>query len=140
MRRTTKKTKVIGTETYINESTGELKEMQVITVEDRDFNFEKLWLSNILDAIEDLGNQKIKLAFWIISRRNSDNLFIMTQREIAKQTGMALQTVNDTLKILTENDILRKVQIGVYQVNPKVIFKGSRCNRLNVLIEYSELK
>ena len=44
MATTRKKVKVIGTETYINQQTGELQEMQVIDIEERDANFHKLWL------------------------------------------------------------------------------------------------
>ena len=44
MATTRKKVKVVGTETYINQKTGELQEMQVIDIEERDANFHKLWL------------------------------------------------------------------------------------------------
>ena len=36
---TTKRVKVVGTEEYINTRTGELEQMQVTSIEDRDFNF-----------------------------------------------------------------------------------------------------
>ena len=42
MATTRKKVKVIGTETYIKQSTGELEEMQVMRIEERDANFHKL--------------------------------------------------------------------------------------------------
>ncbi|WP_281042439.1 replication/maintenance protein RepL [Selenomonas infelix] len=45
---TRKKVKVVGTETYIKQDTGELREMQVIDIEERDANFHKLWLGHIL--------------------------------------------------------------------------------------------
>ena len=54
----TQKVKVIGTETYIKQDTGELKEMQVIDIEERDANFHKLWLGHILQSIDLIGNQK----------------------------------------------------------------------------------
>ena len=39
---TTKRVKVVGTEEYINTRTGELEQMQVTSIEDRDFNFTKM--------------------------------------------------------------------------------------------------
>ena len=48
MSTTRKKVKVIGTETYIKQSTGEIEEMQVMKIEERDANFHKLWLEHIL--------------------------------------------------------------------------------------------
>ena len=48
MSTTRKRVKVVGTETYIKQDTGELREMQVIDIEERDANFHKLWLGHIL--------------------------------------------------------------------------------------------
>ena len=63
MATTRKKVKVIGTETYIKQDTGEIAEMQVVKIEERDANFHKLWLGHILQSIDLIGNQKTKLAF-----------------------------------------------------------------------------
>lgn len=137
---TTKKVKVIGTENYIKQDTGEIKEMQVINIEERDFNFHKVWLGHIINSIDLIGNQKTKLAFWIIENLNKENQLIMTQRKIAEKTGMSIQTVSLTIKALTESNFLVKINSGAYRVNPDVLFKGGKSDRLNVLIEYSNEK
>ena len=77
MATTRKKVKVVGTETYINQKTGELQEMQVIDIEERDANFHKLWLGHILQSIDLIGNQKTRLAFWILDHLDSNNLFCL---------------------------------------------------------------
>ena len=77
--------KVIGTETYIKQDTGEIAEMQVVKIEERDANFHKLWLGHILQSIDLIGNQKTKLAFWILDNLDSNNQLIMTQRKIAEK-------------------------------------------------------
>lgn len=56
MSTTRKRVKVVGTETYIKQDTGELREMQVIDIEERDANFHKLWLGHILQSIDLIGN------------------------------------------------------------------------------------
>lgn len=137
---TRKKVKVIGTENYIKQDTGEIKEMQVINIEERDFNFHKVWLSHIINSIDLIGNQKTKLAFWIIENLNKENQLIMTQRKIAEKTGMSIQTVSLTIKALIESNFLVKINSGAYRVNPNVLFKGGKADRLNVLIEYSNEK
>ncbi len=137
---TKKKVKVIGTENYIKQDTGEIKEMQVINVEERDFNFHKVWLGHIINSIDLIGNQKTKLAFWIIENLNKENQLIMTQRKIAEKTGMSMQTVSLTIKALIESNFLVKINSGAYRVNPNVLFKGGKTDRLNVLIEYSNEK
>lgn len=137
---TTKKVKVIGTEEYINKNTGELQEMQVVSVEDRDFNFHKLWLSHIINSLDLIGNQKTKLAFWIIDHLNRDNQLTMTYRQISKKSGISYQTIARTMQVLIDSNFMVKINTGCYQVNPDVIFKGTRTGRLNVLYQYRATK
>lgn len=140
MSTTRKKVKVIGHETYIKQDTGELAEMQVVQIEERDANFHKLWLGHILQSIDLIGNQKTKLAFWILDNLNSENQLIMTQRKIAEKTGMSTKTVNATISALIESNFLIKINSGAYRVNPDVMFKGGKESRLNVLLQYRNEK
>lgn len=140
MKNTSKKVRVIGTETYINQTTGELQEMQVVNIEDRDFNFHKLWIGHIINSLDLIGNQKVKLAFWIIENLNRENQLIMTYRQIAEKSGISLDTVRRTMTALIESNFLKKINNGAYQINPDVIFKGTRNGRLNVLYQYNQTK
>lgn len=135
---TRKKVKIIGTETYIRQSDGTIEDMQVISIEERDFNFHKIWLEHILSSIDIIGNQKTKLAFWIMNNLDKENRLIMTQRTIAEKTGMSTKTVTETLKALISSNFLQKVQSGVYRVNPDIVFKGGKNDRINVLLQYRE--
>lgn len=137
---TSKKVKIIGAETYINKSTGEIQEMQVINVEDRDFNFHKVWLNHIITSLDLIGNKKIKLAFWIIEHLNKENQLIMTYRQISEESKVSLDTVRVTMSALLKSNFLVRINQGAYQVNPDVIFKGSRNGRMNVLCQYSTTK
>ena len=135
---TRKKVKIINTETYIRQSDGTIEDMQVISIEERDFNFHKIWLEHILSSIDIIGNQKTKLAFWIMNNLDKENRLIMTQRTIAEKTGMSTKTVTETLKALISSNFLQKVQSGVYRVNPDIVFKGGKNDRINVLLQYRE--
>lgn len=137
---TTKKVKVIGREQRINPYTGEMEDFEVVSVEDRDFNFHKVWLESIISSMDLLGNQKIRLAFWIIAHLNKENQIVMTQRQISEQSGISLKTVSVTMKTLLESNFLRKINGGAYCVNPDVLFKGTRSGRMNVLIQYNSLE
>ena len=137
---TRKKVKVIGKEEYINTSTGEIKEMQVISVEERDCNFHKLWLGHIIEALDMIGNQKIRLCMWILEHINRDNMLLYSYRRIEKATGISYPTIAETMKTLMDCNFLTQIQSGVYQINPDVIFKGGKTDRLNVLIQYNEVK
>lgn len=133
---TRKKVKVVGTETYINQSTGEIRKMHVVDITERDANFYKLWLGHILQSIDLIGNQKTKLAFWIIEHLDKENQLIMTQRKISEKTGMSIQTVSRTLQALIDSNFLVKINSGAYRVNPDVLFKGGANDRLDVLMSY----
>lgn len=132
---TQKKVKYTGIQGYINADTGEYKEMYVTDIEDRDFNFSKVWMKNFLLAMDIVGNRKTKVAFWIVDNAKG-NILIGTQRELADKIGVSYQTVNTTLKLLMDADFLRRKQSGVYVINPDIAFKGTRQARLNILSEY----
>ena len=138
MSTTRKKVRILGTETYIKQDTGELREMQVIDIEERDANFHKLWLGHILNSIDLIGNQKTRLAFWILKHLDSNNLLPMTQRQIADKSGISIQTVSRTLQALIDCNFLQRINQGAYRVNPDVLFKGGKNARMNVLLQYHD--
>lgn len=136
---TKKNVKVIGKKTFINAETGEIEEMAVTSIEERDYNFAKIWMRNFISTLEMVGNQKTKLAYWIIDNLDSQNRLIATNRAIEHETGISLKTVSVTMKILQEVNFLRKTQNGVYVVNPDIYFKGQHNHRMNVLNQYQEI-
>lgn len=136
---TNKKVKYVGTERYINSRTGEIEEFQVTNIEERDFDFAKVWMRNFILTLDLVGNQKTKLAMWIIDHLNKENQLLGTMREMSELNHMSLETVRTTMKLLQEADFLRKIRSGTYVVNPNVVFKGTRTARLNILHQYQEL-
>lgn len=135
---TSKKTRIIGTEQYINAATGSVEDFQVVRIEDADFNFDKFWVSQLLTAIDEFGNQKIKLLLYLIqNRERSNNAIIKTVRELAAETGISKDTISATLKILEAHGIVKR-KTGVIFVSPSVVFRGSHSNRQRVLFEYSK--
>lgn len=137
-KRTSKKTKVIGTETYINQQTGEIQEMEVIDIqESTDANFHKIWIAHIINALDLIGGKKVKVLNYLLDSMNKENLIVGTQRAIAEKSDTSTFTVSQTMRALQDADIIAQVQAGVYRLNPNVIFKGYRSSRMNVLYKYS---
>jgi DNA-binding transcriptional regulator YhcF (GntR family) len=135
---TTKKTKIIGTEQYMNVSTGTVEDFQVVRVEDADFNFDKFWVSQLLTAIDEFGNQKIKLLMYLIQKRErSNNAVIKTVRELAEETGISKDTISATLKILEAHGIIKR-KTGVIFISPNVVYRGTHNNRRRILFEYTK--
>ncbi len=136
-----KKQKIVGKQNYINQETGEIKEMLVVNkYVEQDFNFHKIWLSDLLNIIEIIGTKKLKVIKHILNNMNTkDNTIYFTQRGLAKKLNLSLQTINDTIKILVESNFMKKIQTGVYQINPDIIIKGSTGKRVNLLIQYKNI-
>lgn len=136
---TRRKTKIIGHQRLLTEG-GEIVECQVVSIEDRDANFHKIWLAHIIQSLDLVGNQKIRLINFIFRNIDKENKLVMTQRKLAEQSGISLFTVTETMKTLQESNFLVKINSGAYQVNPNVIFKGGTGTRMNVLYQYNQLK
>lgn len=136
---TRKKLKYVGRETYINARTGEIETFAVEGIEERDFNFTKVWFEHLLASYDLIGNQKTKVANYIISNLNRENQLICSYRKIAEETGVSYPTVQETMKILLSVDFLQKMNYGgVYRINPDVLFKGTAKQRLSILQQYQE--
>ena len=136
-----KKEVIVNQKGLIDPDTGELiPTITQIVPEDRDFNFTKVWLRHMIEALDEISNQKLKLAFWIIEHLDKENKLVMTQRAIAEKSGISLSTVALTMKTLQKQDFLRKINSGAYIVNPNMLFKGKKNARMAVLFDYSEAK
>jgi len=127
--------KVIGRRELIDVATGEVMSAEVI-VREGDSDFKKIWISHILEAIDEVGNAKIKVLFYLIDHANSDNIIIGTIDDIAAATGTGSATVARLLKSLQKHNIIKMEHKGVWRLNPAVVFKGGHNRRMDVLIRY----
>lgn len=140
---TTKKVKAIGSVKgfLTNIATGEMEaqDFQVIEVEDKDFNFEKIWVGHIIEVLGLIGNAKIQATLWLLKNKDENNYVFITARELAEKTNTSYQTAQRTIRALKDANFLRPMaKGGVYQINPNMIFKGSHKKRMNVCIKYKE--
>ena len=136
-----KKQKVIGKQNYINQETGEIIETTVIEKKvEQDFGWNKVWLSDLLNVIELVGSKKLKIVKYILNEMNTNNnIVFFTQRGLSKKLELSLGVINETIKILVESDFMKKIQNGVYQINPDILVKGNTSKRLNLLVKYEQI-
>lgn len=137
-----KKNQIVGREQYINQSTGELVELDLIESVDyeKDINFYKIFLKKFDTVLDKIGNQKIRVFIWILEHISWDNKLPYTFRQLSKETGTSYAVVAKTMKNLQEIDFLRKHNTGMYIVNPDIIFRGTYQRRCRVAMEYNRLK
>src|SRR5699024_11312753 len=99
---TRKNVKVLGAKEFIDASTGEKETMQVTNIEERGANFHKIWLGHMLESLDMIGNQKIRVAMFIMENIDKENELIMTNRVITEKTNTTQQNISETLKTLQE--------------------------------------
>ena len=124
----------------INRETGEVMDL-VIDKEVSSQNFWKIWLSDILTIMGIISNSKqLDVVLYVMAHiKQSDNTFVGTYDKIVEGCGVSRRTVVTTMKKLLEVDFLRRVQNGMYQVNPKYILKGNENKRRMVIDYYNTL-
>lgn len=135
-----------GSETiYRANENGELEPLQASVIdeewdEETDINFDKIWLTSVMEALEQVGNKKFSVAQYILKNRDRNtNYLIQTQREIAENCGVSLQTVSTTLRALEAADLIVG-KSGIYQVNPDKLAYGGNAKRMAILRVYRQNK
>ncbi len=133
---------IVGTQRYINADTGEILETTVIEKEiDRDFNFHKIWLNDLMSVLNLIGGKKLDILKYLLSEmRTQDNTISVTYRQIEKELNTSQKTIAKTMKILQEANFITKIQNGLYMVNPDVIVKGKSGKKDALMIKYVEAK
>ena len=138
---TKKKQIYVGTKELVDTETGEIYPVQLKQVEERDFNFTKVWLQMFINGLENIANKKMRLAFWIIDHLDSENKLVFTFRRMAEETGLSYPTVVRTMKELQQGDVpfLRKLQSGAYIINPDIMYKGSHQSRMGIIYKFGNV-
>ncbi len=101
-------------------------------------NFWKCYLMDFLTVLGILDSKQVDVFVYIAENTNpSNNTFIGTYAKISKDVGVCRQTVATIMKKLQENNFIKKVQNGVWLVNPNILMKGGD-NKRQILLSYYE--
>lgn len=126
-----------GMRRLLDQDTGEEIETQVVERTVGDAGFHKVWLHHILDVVDQVGNQKMKVLMWLLTNADSKNQVLATQAEIAAGAGVSERTVSSLLRILKAANIITETRRTLWRLNPSVVFQGSHERRVNVLVRYT---
>ena len=135
--------KLLGPDLWINQRTGEVIEAQTLSREvigDVDVGFEKLWVGHILEAVQEVGNAKMQVLFWLIRNKDRNNIVRGSVTEIAEKTGVGRATVARLMAALRRAHVVQLEYGGRWMLNPAVVFKGSHSRRMDVLIRYKSME
>ena len=121
--------RLVGQDVWINQRTGEIIEAQTLTKEvkgDVDVGFEKLWVGHILEAVDEVGNAKMKVLFLAHSQQGPREHGQGDSDDIAAKTGSSRSTVARLMASLRKANVVRLEHGGRWMLNPAVVFKGAQ--------------
>ena len=97
--------------------------------------FEITYLAYFIDLFDKLGGKKYLVFKYIIEHKSTDNTLIITVRELAEKTGTSTRTVQDTLKLLKEAQLI-KCRVGAIMLLPKLAHRGSNCREAYLMQKF----
>lgn len=101
-------------------------------------NFWKCYLMDFLTVLGIIDSKQIDVFIFIVENTNQgNNTFIGTYKHISKEVGVSEPTIAKIMKKLQVNNFIKKVQNGVWLVNPNILMKGNDTKR-QILLSYYE--
>jgi len=123
----------------VDEDTGERILVDQITK--RVYGTKQFWKCYLMDFLTVLGifdNKQVDIFIYIAENTNqSNNVFIGTYDKIAKDVGACRQTIAKIMKKLQANHFIKRIQNGVWLVNPNILMRGND-NKRQILLSYYE--
>lgn len=119
---------------------GEIKEVDVVMKPVDRNGFMITYLATIVQMIDRLGNQKMKVVKYILQKMDkSTNTLIRTVDEISKDTKISDKTVRETLKILESTNIISR-RPGVIMLSPKLVHRGDIKKERYLMTRFYEIQ
>ncbi|MED0988207.1 replication/maintenance protein RepL, partial [Bacillus paramycoides] len=87
-----------------------------------------------------IGGKKLKVVNYILDNVTlANNSLIITTEELAERSGVSRFTVNETLKALTNANIIKR-KTGAIMLNPSLLVRGDENKQKFLLIEFDKFE
>lgn len=100
--------------------------------------FEVVYTSELFDVMRQMGNRKIELFAYLLDKKDGNNCVNTSIRSLSKETGMSYLTVQKTLKILKDADLISQ-KGSVYMISPRLMLKGNQVREAYLMRKYVEM-
>ena len=125
----------------VDPETGERITLQ--TVNKSYYNGRHFWKIFLMDFLAVLGiieSKQLNVVVYVMEHTSPyNNQFIGSNRAVAAELGVSVDTVSKTFKKLQTSKFIRKTSTpGVYLVNPSIMVQGSDAKQRGLLINYRE--
>lgn len=101
------------------------------------YAWRKIWIKNFIPKIENLSGNNLLVVLYLIKNVNDRNEIRTTQRKIAEETGLCIQTVNRTIKKLQENQFFVKRE-GYLLLDPNSIASVTFGDRIYIKADFEK--
>lgn len=139
-----KNSTLIGTKPLhlVDPETGQVLEMlQTTKLRYGSKPFWKCYLKDFLAAMDTLTGRQFDIFIYIVrNTKQSDNKFIGTYDKISKDMKCGRKVISQTVKSLQDCDFIRRVQSGVWMVNPNILMKGDGQKQVMLSKEYDRIQ
>lgn len=99
-------------------------------------NFWKCYMMDFLTILGILDSKQVDIFVYVAENTSpTSNLFIGTYKKIGEDVGVSQPTIAKLFKKLQEANFIKKVQNGVWFINPNILMKGNDTKR-QVLLSY----
>ncbi len=79
------------------------------------------------------GNSQSKFMAFVLKTKNADNLLLGSNAKLADDCKVSVSTIKKVKAKMIKYGFLKKVQVGVHMVDPKLLCYGNK-NRTRVLL------
>jgi len=112
----------------------------IVPIGEKDTDFCKVY-NHFIDKLSDLSRSERKVFDWCLKNMDYENkVYILNQKKLASILNLSYGTVRNAVSSLTRKGLLKKVENGLYLVNPAVACKTTVDKRKNILIQFVDKK
>lgn len=132
-------TKYVGCDTWRNLRTGEERRVdEYMKSIGRKDPFYITYMIEILRLFDSIGGQKMKVIKFILENMSkNDNTLKFTRREISKLVPASRNTVDATIKLLAQADLI-KYKRGLIMISPRFMNNWQAQKEANMLVQFKE--
>ena len=129
-----------GTQRLIDEQSGEVIEVDKLYRKQTSGNFHKAYLIQLISMMDLIGGKKFQVVNYILDNIQwSNNTLIATVKELVETANTSTKTVNTTLKILEEGNIIKR-RTGALMLNPELLMRGDDQKQKYLLLEFGNFE
>ncbi len=100
--------------------------------------FEITYTAELFGIMKKMGNKKIEILSYLLDNKDGNNCLNTSVRDIAKATETSHQTVQDTINILKEANLIRREK-SVYMLSPNLMLKGNQIREAYLMRKFEEI-